>query len=97
MIAPLRFFSSGLFLALFVIGCATGSGGGLAGYEPKSASEAGIKKTLMQLEESYNSRDLDGYASCLHENSRYQNSSGKMGPKKTCSNGPKRLGPLTPS
>ena len=71
-----------LSLAFFLLGCATGGGGGLAAYEPNFASEAGIKKTLMQLEESSNSRDLDRYAPCLHEGCRYQNPSGNMGSKK---------------
>ncbi len=73
----------GLFLAVFALGCATGGGGHLDSYKPKSTAESKITKCLMDLQEAYNREDLTGYLSHIHENAQLQTSpAGTMGSKK---------------
>ena len=57
-------------LAALLVGCATG--GNLATYEPKSTAEAGVKRTLVDFENSYNAKDLEGCLGCFHKNAQYQ-------------------------
>ena len=61
-----------VFLAGLLVACAAATGGRLATYEPKSTAEAGIKKTLMNFENAYDARDLEGCLSCFHKNAQYQ-------------------------
>ena len=73
----------GLLLAVFILGCVTGGGGGLKSYKPKSTAESEITKCLMDLQEAFNREDLAGCLSHFHENAQLQTSpSGTMGSKK---------------
>jgi hypothetical protein len=66
-------------LLVFLISCA--AGGRLETYEPKSPAEAEIKKSLIDFEDAYNSRDLNRCLSHAHENISYETTSGSWASK----------------
>ena len=83
MYRRLIFVFSGLFLAVFMLGCVTGGGGKLDSYKPKSTAESEITKCLMDYQEAFNREDLAGCLSHFHENAQVQIShTGTMGSKK---------------
>ena len=83
MYRRLIFVFSGLFLAVFMLGCVTGGGGRIDSYKPKSTAESEITKCLMDYQEAFNREDLAGCLSHFHENAQLQTSnSSTMGSKK---------------
>jgi hypothetical protein len=60
-----------------LLGCVTQTGG-LKDYSPKTSAEAEIKQCLVAFVESYNSGDLDGVLSTIHEKAQIKDATGRI-------------------
>jgi len=70
----LGFQFCGLFISIFMFGCATDTSTRLRDYKPKSAAEAEIKKCLMDYELAFNRHDLEGVLALIHDQAQLQDS-----------------------